>query len=82
MCRASIRSVGKKYLPNEEDLWRDKKQIPNYVKKIDITPVINHPHTDKENGQYHTHYHADYRFIKTEKTVEGHETSIPKKNAL
>lgn len=28
-----------------------------------ITPVINHPHNDKENGQNEAHYHADNRFI-------------------
>lgn len=29
-----------------------------------ITPVINHPHSDKENGQHEAHYHTDYRFVK------------------
>jgi hypothetical protein len=29
-----------------------------------ITPVINHPHSDKENGQKEVHYHVDYRFVK------------------
>ncbi len=29
-----------------------------------ITPVINHPHDDKENGQNEIHYHVDYRFLK------------------
>lgn len=28
-----------------------------------ITPVINHPHNDVENGQRIVHYHADYRFL-------------------
>jgi hypothetical protein len=32
--------------------------------KLYITPVINHPHNDKENGQNETHYHVDYRFVK------------------
>lgn len=32
--------------------------------KIYITPVINHPHNDKENGQSEVHYHVDYRFVK------------------
>ena len=32
-----------------------------------ITPVINHPHSDIENGQLNTHYHADFRFIKVDK---------------
>lgn len=32
--------------------------------RIYITPVINHPHNDKENGQQEAHYHVDYRFLK------------------
>jgi len=32
--------------------------------KLYITPVINHPHNDKENGQNEIHYHVDYRFVK------------------
>lgn len=31
---------------------------------LNITPVINHPHNDIENGQKEVHYHADYRFVK------------------
>ena len=31
--------------------------------KTYITPVINHPHSDIENGQGHSHYHVDYRFV-------------------
>ncbi len=36
--------------------------IDNYQKIIN--PIINHPHTDRENGQNEIHYHLDYRFIK------------------
>lgn len=32
--------------------------------KLYITPVLNYPHSDKENGQTEVHYHADFRFIK------------------
>jgi hypothetical protein len=38
-----------------------------YGKKEYITPVINHPHNDAENGQKEIHYHVDYRFVKLEK---------------
>ena len=45
--------------------------VPCIVKRLDelmyITPVINHPHTDRENGQNYIHYHADYRFVKHNK---------------
>jgi hypothetical protein len=33
-------------------------------KMIFITPILNHPHNDVENGQPETHYHVDYRFVK------------------
>ena len=32
--------------------------------RLFVTPVINLPHNDKQNGQHETHYHADYRFLK------------------
>lgn len=31
---------------------------------IHITPILNHPHNDVENGQKESHYHTDYRFVK------------------
>jgi len=46
----------------------EKYAVPCIVRHEDglmfITPVINHPHNDKENGQKEVHYHADYRFVK------------------
>lgn len=36
-----------------------------------ITPVINHPHNDVENGQRITHYHADLRFLKFDYDCDG-----------
>lgn len=42
--------------------------VPCFVREDEdttyITPVIDHPHSDKENGQPLVHYHADYRFVK------------------
>lgn len=32
------------------------------IKKHKIIPVINHPHSDRENGQKEVHYHTDNRF--------------------
>lgn len=45
-----------------EDWIDDDNKIGK--KKLFVTPVINHPHNDKENGQIETHYHVDYRFLK------------------
>ena len=46
--------------------WRivNGEPIPNSSLKYFVTPVINHPHNDRENGQLETHYHVDYRFLK------------------
>ena len=66
------------YEYTEQDVWRDTKDIPNFVKKIWITPVIPHLHSDIENGQDFPHYHADFRFIKTTTDIlTGEETAIP-----
>ncbi len=44
---------------------------PTYEsKRVYVTPVINHPHNDKENGQKEKHYHADYRFLKHNGNLE------------
>lgn len=50
-----------------------RKSLIKTVKKKEIYPIINHLHSDKENGQEYKHYHIDYRF------VEVDENSIPKK---
>jgi len=44
----------------------EKKYGDVYFDKTYITPVFNLPHNDKQNGQYETHYHVDYRFVKYE----------------
>jgi len=48
---------------DEEELWLDLTS-KSTKSKLYISPVINHPHNDKENGQTNIHYHLDYRFIK------------------
>lgn len=45
---------------------------------IYYSPVINHPHTDRENGQNEAHYHTDTRFMYDEKNVETNKANIPK----
>lgn len=43
-------------------IWQ---QYPSWFQTIlpVITPVINHPHSDMENGQRESHYHMDTRFF-------------------
>lgn len=38
--------------------------VSSFNDKLCVTPVINHPHSDRENGQPEVHYHVDYRFLK------------------
>ena len=48
---------------DEEELWLDlTSQSSKTI--LYVSPVINHPHSDKENGQKDIHYHLDYRFIR------------------
>lgn len=49
---------------DDQELFMDLKPFKSHSKKLYVTPVINLPHSDKENGQSEIHYHADYRFIK------------------
>ena len=52
---------------NIDNTWEDFSVITPFFKKIAlITPIINRPHSDKENGQIDVHYHIDTRFIKDE----------------
>ncbi len=50
-------------------LTKDGKYATKILKESDVAPilfiypVINHFHSDKENGQDYKHYHVDYRFI-------------------
>lgn len=58
--------ISKKYLPNQD--WclddNDSVVLPTPY-STNIYPIINHKHSDKENGQNYEHYHVDYRFVET-----------------
>lgn len=49
---------------NGNYIIRDVKKDEVVTETWFIYPVINHPHSDKENGQNYIHYHVDYRFVK------------------
>jgi hypothetical protein len=48
---------------DEQEIWMDLT-TKKHKTTLHILPVINHPHSDMENGQKEIHYHLDYRFIK------------------
>lgn len=51
---------------SEEEIWKDEidYNVNNkYLIKEKLTPLINYPHSDKENGQKEVHYHVDDRYI-------------------
>lgn len=47
---------------DNQQVWMDLSHTSDF--NMRICPVINHPHSDRENGQKEVHYHIDYRFIK------------------
>lgn len=49
---------------DEETMWLDLEDYSLRDKKLyySVIPLINHPHSDIENGQKEVHYHADYRY--------------------
>jgi nitrite reductase/ring-hydroxylating ferredoxin subunit len=59
----------KKYYLNNENWYINSKNKLKLRKSIrlHIYPIINHLHSDKENGQNYKHYHVDFRFIETGK---------------
>jgi hypothetical protein len=52
---------------DEQCEWMDIDKDTNFQIKeskiIKNIPIINHLHSDKENGQKQSHYHVDFRFI-------------------
>lgn len=47
-------------------------------RKFRIFPILNHKHSDTENGQDYSHYHIDYRFVELEK-INERGLPVPKK---
>jgi hypothetical protein len=48
---------------DEELMWLDSETKRVQKKEEYLTPLIDHLHNDKENGQSNFHYHVDTRFI-------------------
>ncbi len=57
----------KKRLDDWNPIKDNEKYFMHYIvwneKEIEVYPIINHKHSDKENGQDYEHYHVDYRFV-------------------
>lgn len=51
--------------------WLD---VDNYQQTTIFIPVINHPHSDYENGQKYIHYHVDFRFTNGEYEIPCYTT--------
>lgn len=49
---------------DDQEVWMDLDDISHRKEKIlyEIIPLINHPHSDIENGQPEVHYHVDTRY--------------------
>lgn len=59
---------------DEQDLWMDKEEyfLDRYYF---IVPLIDHPHSDRENGQEEIHYHVDTRYFGNQKLQRGYQIS-------
>ena len=64
---------------DEQDLWMDKEEY--FIDKYYfIVPLIDHPHSDRENGQEEIHYHVDTRYFGEQELSKSYQisTSYPR----
>lgn len=59
---------------DSQEIWMDLEEKKYY--KLLITPVIDHPHSDKENGQREVHYHVDNRYQGVQPYLKPHESLL------
>lgn len=69
---------------DETELWMD---LEDYSTKSKITyygiiPLINHPHSDVENGQKEVHYHADTRYNGIQPHLKNYRVNISKSRPI
>lgn len=64
----------------DQDNWMDSDDSLMGKFKELLTPLIDHLHTDKENGQFEPHYHADTRYRRSDTSglvrIYPHELGI------
>lgn len=64
------------------DFSHDEQIRPQVKRRVPLRiPVINHPHSDRENGQDEIHYHLDTRFVKW-RWHSKYDLRIPDKQEL
>lgn len=61
-----IETIVSEHEVDEQELWMDLDPNISKFKRVVkeyVTPLIDHLHTDRENGQEDAHYHMDSRYI-------------------
>jgi Rieske [2Fe-2S] domain len=57
---------------DEQEMWMDLDININFAKTYEIIPLIDHPHSDRENGQNELHYHIDSRYLGNQKSLKNY----------
>ena len=63
---------------DEQELWMDldhKIDVQNFNNIYSIVPLIDHPHSDRENGQEEIHYHVDTRYFGEQEHLRNYKLS-------
>lgn len=63
---------------DEQDLWMDLEDYSLKTKQFyyKVVPLIDHPHSDIENGQKEVHYHADMRYNGNQPNLGRHRIQV------
>lgn len=60
---------------DEQELWMDREEYFFKYSFYFLVPLIDHPHSDRENGQIVVHYHVDTRYFGKQKHLRSCEIS-------
>jgi len=66
---------------DEHELWMDLEPMSTYTRYYyEVIPLIDHPHSDLENGQKEVHYHVDTRYVGNQPNIGNNKisTNIPR----
>ena len=67
----------------DQDNWLEKRYLQPPTTFEKMMPLIDHPHTDVENGQKESHYHADARYFdmtRADQYLQDMRPSLPLKS--
>ncbi len=60
---------------DEQELWMDTEEYFFECGFYYLVPLIDHPHSDRENGQIAIHYHVDTRYFGKQNHLRRYDIS-------